>query len=106
MPTTRTKRTVAATISNPAGGSRAAEAPMMIAAAASGAAPRALLAIDIKGRLGVGAGGCLTRHYDAGMMRRGAGSDGARQVQLWSANFAPEPTGIAPVSTVLADELV
>jgi colanic acid biosynthesis glycosyl transferase WcaI len=27
-------------------------------------------------------------------------------VQLWSANFAPEPTGIAPVSTVLADELV
>jgi colanic acid biosynthesis glycosyl transferase WcaI len=29
----------------------------------------------------------------------------ARRVQLWSANFAPEPTGIAPVSTVLADEL-
>jgi colanic acid biosynthesis glycosyl transferase WcaI len=29
-----------------------------------------------------------------------------RRVQLWSANFAPEPTGIAPVSTVLADELV
>ncbi|MDX6615659.1 MAG: colanic acid biosynthesis glycosyl transferase WcaI [Solirubrobacterales bacterium] len=28
-----------------------------------------------------------------------------RRVQLWSANFAPEPTGIAPVSTVLADEL-
>jgi putative colanic acid biosynthesis glycosyltransferase WcaI len=28
-----------------------------------------------------------------------------RTVQLWSANFAPEPTGIAPVSTVLADEL-
>jgi colanic acid biosynthesis glycosyl transferase WcaI len=27
-------------------------------------------------------------------------------LQLWSANFAPEPTGIAPVSTVLADELV
>jgi colanic acid biosynthesis glycosyl transferase WcaI len=27
------------------------------------------------------------------------------RVQLWSANFAPEPTGIAPVSTVLADEL-
>jgi colanic acid biosynthesis glycosyl transferase WcaI len=27
-------------------------------------------------------------------------------VQLWSANFAPEPTGIAPVSTVLAEELV
>jgi colanic acid biosynthesis glycosyl transferase WcaI len=27
-------------------------------------------------------------------------------VQLWSANFAPEPTGIAPVSTVLADALV
>jgi colanic acid biosynthesis glycosyl transferase WcaI len=30
----------------------------------------------------------------------------SRRVQLWSANFAPEPTGIAPVSTVLADELV
>jgi colanic acid biosynthesis glycosyl transferase WcaI len=29
-----------------------------------------------------------------------------RRLQLWSANFAPEPTGIAPVSTVLADELV
>src|SRR3954471_8586604 len=29
----------------------------------------------------------------------------SRRVQLWSANFAPEPTGIAPVSTVLADEL-
>jgi colanic acid biosynthesis glycosyl transferase WcaI len=28
-----------------------------------------------------------------------------RRLQLWSANFAPEPTGIAPVSTVLADEL-
>jgi len=28
------------------------------------------------------------------------------RVQLWSANFAPEPTGIAPVSTVLADALV
>jgi colanic acid biosynthesis glycosyl transferase WcaI len=27
-------------------------------------------------------------------------------VQLWSANFAPEPTGIAPVSTVLSEELV
>jgi colanic acid biosynthesis glycosyl transferase WcaI len=27
------------------------------------------------------------------------------RVQLWSSNFAPEPTGIAPVSTVLADEL-
>jgi colanic acid biosynthesis glycosyl transferase WcaI len=34
-------------------------------------------------------------------------SQGAvRRVQIWSANFAPEPTGIAPVSTVLADELV
>jgi colanic acid biosynthesis glycosyl transferase WcaI len=31
---------------------------------------------------------------------------GRQRVQLWSANFAPEPTGIAPVSTVLADELV
>ncbi len=30
---------------------------------------------------------------------------GHPRVQLWSANFAPEPTGIAPVSTVLADEL-
>jgi colanic acid biosynthesis glycosyl transferase WcaI len=30
---------------------------------------------------------------------------GGRRVQLWSSNFAPEPTGIAPVSTVLADEL-
>jgi colanic acid biosynthesis glycosyl transferase WcaI len=30
---------------------------------------------------------------------------GRPRVQLWSANFAPEPTGIAPVSTVLADEL-
>ena len=30
----------------------------------------------------------------------------SRRVQLWSANFAPEPTGIAPVSTVLADALV
>ncbi len=30
---------------------------------------------------------------------------GGPRVQLWSANFAPEPTGIAPVSTVLADEL-
>jgi colanic acid biosynthesis glycosyl transferase WcaI len=30
----------------------------------------------------------------------------AGRVQLWSANFAPEPTGIAPVSTVLADGLV
>jgi colanic acid biosynthesis glycosyl transferase WcaI len=29
-----------------------------------------------------------------------------KRVQLWSANFAPEPTGIAPVSTVLADGLV
>jgi colanic acid biosynthesis glycosyl transferase WcaI len=29
----------------------------------------------------------------------------SRRVQLWSSNFAPEPTGIAPVSTVLADEL-
>jgi colanic acid biosynthesis glycosyl transferase WcaI len=29
-----------------------------------------------------------------------------RRVQLWSANFAPEPTGIAPVSTVLAEELI
>jgi colanic acid biosynthesis glycosyl transferase WcaI len=29
----------------------------------------------------------------------------SRRVQLWSANFAPEPTGIAPVSTVLADAL-
>ena len=29
----------------------------------------------------------------------------AGRVQLWSANFAPEPTGIAPVSTVLADQL-
>jgi putative colanic acid biosynthesis glycosyltransferase WcaI len=28
------------------------------------------------------------------------------RVQLWSANFAPEPTGIAPVSTVLAEELI
>ena len=28
------------------------------------------------------------------------------RVQIWSANFAPEPTGIAPVSTVLADGLV
>ena len=28
------------------------------------------------------------------------------RVQLWSANFAPEPTGIAPVSTVLADSLL
>jgi colanic acid biosynthesis glycosyl transferase WcaI len=27
-------------------------------------------------------------------------------VQLWSANFAPEPTGIAPVSTVLSEALV
>ncbi len=27
------------------------------------------------------------------------------RIQLWSANFAPEPTGIAPVSTVLADQL-
>jgi colanic acid biosynthesis glycosyl transferase WcaI len=27
-------------------------------------------------------------------------------VQLWSANYAPEPTGIAPVSTVLSDALV
>jgi colanic acid biosynthesis glycosyl transferase WcaI len=27
-------------------------------------------------------------------------------VQLWSANFAPEPTGIAPVSTLLADSLL
>src|ERR671919_558886 len=27
-------------------------------------------------------------------------------VQLWSSNFAPEPTGIAPVSTVLSDALV
>jgi colanic acid biosynthesis glycosyl transferase WcaI len=31
---------------------------------------------------------------------------GARRVQLWSSNFAPEPTGIAPVSAVLADALV
>jgi colanic acid biosynthesis glycosyl transferase WcaI len=31
---------------------------------------------------------------------------GGPRVQLWSANFAPEPTGIAPVSTVLADALV
>ena len=30
---------------------------------------------------------------------------GGPRVQLWSSNFAPEPTGIAPVSTVLADEL-
>jgi colanic acid biosynthesis glycosyl transferase WcaI len=30
----------------------------------------------------------------------------SRRAQLWSANFAPEPTGIAPVSTVLADALV
>jgi colanic acid biosynthesis glycosyl transferase WcaI len=30
----------------------------------------------------------------------------APRVQLWSANFAPEPTGIAPVSTVLAEQLV
>ena len=29
-----------------------------------------------------------------------------RRVQLWSSNFAPEPTGIAPVSAVLADALV
>ncbi|HEY1236864.1 MAG TPA: glycosyltransferase family 4 protein [Solirubrobacterales bacterium] len=28
------------------------------------------------------------------------------RVQLWSSNFAPEPTGIAPVSTVLADGLL
>jgi colanic acid biosynthesis glycosyl transferase WcaI len=34
-----------------------------------------------------------------------SGNRGGR-LQLWSANFAPEPTGIAPVSTVLADELV
>jgi colanic acid biosynthesis glycosyl transferase WcaI len=27
-------------------------------------------------------------------------------VQLWSANYAPEPTGIAPVSTALSDALV
>jgi colanic acid biosynthesis glycosyl transferase WcaI len=31
---------------------------------------------------------------------------GLMRVQLWSANFAPEPTGIAPVSTVLADALL
>ena len=31
---------------------------------------------------------------------------GSRVVQLWSANFAPEPTGIAPVSTVLAEALI
>jgi colanic acid biosynthesis glycosyl transferase WcaI len=29
----------------------------------------------------------------------------SQRVQLWSSNFAPEPTGIAPVSTVLADAL-
>jgi colanic acid biosynthesis glycosyl transferase WcaI len=29
----------------------------------------------------------------------------SRVVQLWSSNFAPEPTGIAPVSSVLADAL-
>jgi colanic acid biosynthesis glycosyl transferase WcaI len=29
----------------------------------------------------------------------------SRVVQLWSSNFAPEPTGIAPVSIVLADAL-
>jgi colanic acid biosynthesis glycosyl transferase WcaI len=29
-----------------------------------------------------------------------------RRVQLWSANFAPEPTGIAPVSTVLSEALL
>jgi colanic acid biosynthesis glycosyl transferase WcaI len=43
------------------------------------------------------------------MSRQGGSSDpgqnGQGRVQLWSANFAPEPTGIAPVSTVLADEL-
>src|SRR4051794_32424952 len=27
------------------------------------------------------------------------------QVQLWSYNYAPEPTGIGPVSTVLAESL-
>jgi colanic acid biosynthesis glycosyl transferase WcaI len=31
---------------------------------------------------------------------------GGPRVQLWSANFAPEPMGIAPVSTVLADALL
>jgi colanic acid biosynthesis glycosyl transferase WcaI len=44
------------------------------------------------------------------MPRQGGSSDpvrgAVRRVQLWSANFAPEPTGIAPVSTVLADALV
>jgi putative colanic acid biosynthesis glycosyltransferase WcaI len=40
------------------------------------------------------------------MASRGMQSpDAVLRVQLWSANFAPEPTGIAPVSTVLADEL-
>jgi putative colanic acid biosynthesis glycosyltransferase WcaI len=29
----------------------------------------------------------------------------SRRIQFWSSNFAPEPTGIAPVSTVLADAL-
>jgi len=33
-------------------------------------------------------------------------NQGVRRLQLWSANFAPEPTGIAPVSTVLADALL
>lgn len=37
-----------------------------------------------------------------GRESRGSG----RRVQLWSANFAPEPTGIAPVSTVLAEGLI
>src|ERR687887_1801581 len=43
------------------------------------------------------------------IMRRAAvprnADQAAPRVQLWSSNFAPEPTGIAPVSTVLADAL-
>lgn len=43
----------------------------------------------------------MAQTYDGRMQREGPG-----RLQLWSANFAPEPTGIAPVSTVLADALL
>jgi colanic acid biosynthesis glycosyl transferase WcaI len=41
-----------------------------------------------------------------GLPGPGARMPGLMRVQLWSSNFAPEPTGIAPVSTVLADALL
>jgi colanic acid biosynthesis glycosyl transferase WcaI len=34
-----------------------------------------------------------------------AGGEGGLRIQLWSYNYAPEPTGIAPVSTVWAEAM-